>query len=38
MAQGDTPDSKKETLVADGTAQITNITISVDGVTGDRQC
>lgn len=36
MAQGDTPDSKKETLVADGTAQITNITISVDGVTGDR--
>ncbi len=36
MAQGDTPDSKKETLVPDGTAQITNITISVDGVTGDR--
>jgi lipopolysaccharide transport system ATP-binding protein len=36
MAQGDTPDSKKDTLVPDGTAQITNITISVDGVTGDR--
>jgi len=36
MAQGDTPDSKKETLVADGTAKITNITISVDGMTGDR--
>jgi lipopolysaccharide transport system ATP-binding protein len=36
MAQGDTPESKKETLVPDGTAQITNITISVDGVTADR--
>lgn len=39
LAQGDTASTKEETLVPivpDGTAQLTDITISVDGVTGDR--
>lgn len=39
MAQGETPNIKENTLVptaADGTAQLTDITISVDGVTGDH--